>query len=157
MKRINERVQSLIHYVYKELEHLQHDSGVKQLLLYGPKDRSKTGGTLIMSFINPDGSIVPFETVEQLSNKVMISLRSGCFCNPGIDEIFNCVTNQELEQFFSGRTSGNYTDMFNFLQKMRGATRISLGIATTKSDIDTFIKFVGSLKNKTIQGSILSH
>jgi selenocysteine lyase/cysteine desulfurase len=40
---------------------------------------------------------------------------------------------------------------------MRGATRISLGIATTKSDIDTFIKFVGSLKNKTIQGSILSH
>ena len=38
---------------------------------------------------------------------------------------------------------------------MRGATRISLGIATTKADIDTFIDFVGSLKNKTIQGSIV--
>jgi selenocysteine lyase/cysteine desulfurase len=40
---------------------------------------------------------------------------------------------------------------------MRGATRISLGIATTKSDIDTFIDFVRSLKDKTIQGSFPAH
>jgi hypothetical protein len=60
------------------------------------------------------------------------------------------VTTEELTQFFSGRTKGNYSDMFNFLKKMRGAVRISVGIATTKSDIDRYVKFVGSLRDQHI-------
>jgi selenocysteine lyase/cysteine desulfurase len=40
--------------------------------------------------------------------------------------------------------------MINSLQKMRGAIRVSVGLATTKKDIDTFVSFVTELKDKTI-------
>jgi selenocysteine lyase/cysteine desulfurase len=148
--KIAERIQSLMHYLCSELRNMHHATGMKQVNMYGPEDRTKAGGTVIMTFLNPDGSAVPFDIVEQKANEHMISLRSGCFCNPGIDEIFNCVTTEELTQFFSGRTKGNYSDMFNFLKKMRGAVRISVGIATTKSDIDRYVKFVGSLRDQHI-------
>jgi molybdenum cofactor sulfurtransferase len=148
--RIGERIQSLMQYLCGELQTMQHSTGMKQVHLYGPEDRSKAGGTVIMTFLNPDGSAIPFEIIEQKANTHMISLRSGCFCNPGIDEIFNCVTTEELTRFFSGRTKGNYSDMFNFLKKMRGAVRISVGLATTKSDIDKYVQFVKSLRDMHI-------
>jgi hypothetical protein len=40
--------------------------------------------------------------------------------------------------------------MIDFLQRMRGATRISVGIATNQNDLDTFISFVKDLKDKMI-------
>lgn len=149
-ERIGERIQSLMHYLCGELKTMQHATGMKQVHLYGPEDRSKAGGTVIMTFLNPDGSAIPFEIIEQKANAHMISLRSGCFCNPGIDEIFNCVTTEELTRFFSGRTKGNYSDMFSFLKKMRGAVRISVGLATTKADIDKYVQFVSSLRDTHI-------
>ena len=149
-ERIGERIQSLMHYLCGELKTMQHATGMKQVHLYGPEDRSKAGGTVIMTFLNPDGSAIPFEIIEQKANTHMISLRSGCFCNPGIDEIFNCVTTEELTRFFSGRTKGNYSDMFSFLKKMRGAVRISVGLATTKADIDKYVQFVSSLRDTHI-------
>ncbi len=149
-ERIGERIQSLMHYLCGELQMMQHATGMKQVHLYGPEDRSKAGGTVIMTFLNPDGSAIPFEIIEQKANTHMISLRSGCFCNPGIDEIFNCVTTEELTRFFSGRTKGNYSDMFSFLKKMRGAVRISVGLATTKADIDKYVQFVSSLRDTHI-------
>ncbi|MFM8281152.1 MAG: aminotransferase class V-fold PLP-dependent enzyme [Bacteroidota bacterium] len=149
-ERIGERIQSLMHYLCGELQMMQHSTGMKQVHLYGPEDRSKAGGTVIMTFLNPDGSAIPFEIIEQKANAHMISLRSGCFCNPGIDEIFNCVTTEELTRFFSGRTKGNYSDMFSFLKKMRGAVRISVGLATTKADIDKYVQFVSSLRDTHI-------
>jgi selenocysteine lyase/cysteine desulfurase len=149
-EKIAERVQSLMQYLCSELRNMHHTTGMKQVHVYGPEDRTKAGGTVIMTFLNPDGSAVPFDIVEQKANERMISLRSGCFCNPGIDEIFNCVTTEELTRFFSGRTKGNYSDMFNFLKKMRGAVRISVGLATTKADIDHYVQFVGSLRDQHI-------
>ena len=150
IEKIGERIQSLMKYTCGQLQTMMHETGMKQVNLYGPEDRSKAGGTVIMTFLNPDGTAVPFHIVEEMANKHMISIRSGCFCNPGIDEIFNCVTGEELSLFFSGRTSGNYQDMFNFLKKMRGAVRISVGLATTKDDVDKFLSFVQSLKNTTL-------
>ncbi len=150
MKRINERVASLINYLYASLRDLIHDSGKNQVKTFGPKEKTNTGGTLIMALLNPDSSLVPFEEVERMANDEMISIRSGCFCNPGIDEINNCLSTQELSAFFLSRDKGNYFDMIRFLKKMRGAIRVSVGLATTKKDLDTFIEFVKSFRNKSI-------
>jgi selenocysteine lyase/cysteine desulfurase len=38
--------------------------------------------------------------------------------------------------------------MITYLGKMRGATRVSVGMATTKADLDTFIQLVGQLKDQ---------
>ena len=150
MTKINERVQSLMDYLVTELKDLQHSNGNKQLDIFGPATRKKTGGTAIMCFLNPDGKKIPFEKIDDMANQKGISIRSGCFCNPGLDETTNCITVEEITKYFTSRESGNYYDMIDYLQKMRGATRVSVGIATTISDLNAYISFVKALKDKTI-------
>ena len=143
--QISERVSALINYLYRELHNLTHPNGAPRVRIFGPEDRRNVGGTLIMNFLTPDGERIPFEEVEQVANDARISIRSGCFCNPGIDEVNNCITGPELSKYFSSRDRGNYRDMMASLGIMRGATRVSVGIATTAADLDRFVRFVGSM------------
>lgn len=149
MERITERVKSLADYLYHKLIEIKHDSGEPVVHIFGSENRDDAGGTMIMTFFDAEAKLVPFEKIEELANERMISIRSGCFCNPGIDEINNCLTTDELAKYFSSRDSGNYQDMISYLNKMRGATRVSLGIATTREDLDSYIKFVGDFRNRT--------
>ncbi len=141
INRINARVNSLTQYLFDQLKSLKHDNGMPKLKIYGPETREKTGGTLIMNFFDTQGRVLPFEEVEHKANACKISLRTGCFCNPGIDEINNDLSPEELTDFFTANLQGGYREIINALQKMRGATRISVGIATTKADLDYFIAF----------------
>ncbi len=149
MDRLQDRVASLSMYLFERLRSLRHDNGEPQVDIFGPPGRESTGGTMIMAFRNPDGSKVRFERIESLANARNISIRSGCFCNPGLDETNNCLTSAELTRYFTSRSAGNYGDMIHFINKMRGATRVSVGMATTQADLDAFIDFVASLRNKT--------
>ena len=49
-----------------------------------------------------------------MANQHNISLRSGCFCNPGIDEVNNCLTDNELATYYSSHEQGDYKDMIKF-------------------------------------------
>lgn len=151
MDQINKRVKSLAKYLYQELNKLNHSNGQPMTRVFGPLEcRENVGGTIILNFFNPDGALVPSEIIESRANKEMISLRSGCFCNPGIDEVNNCISSDELAKYFTSRDHGNYEDHIEFIKKMRGATRISVGIATIQEDLDAFIRFVSSNKDQKI-------
>ncbi|MEZ5012731.1 MAG: aminotransferase class V-fold PLP-dependent enzyme [Chitinophagales bacterium] len=147
MDRINQRVLSLIQYVYTKLTALQHANGVHVVKIFGPEHFNNHGGNIIMNFCNAEGRIIPYMEFEELANAHNISIRSGCFCNPGIDEINNCITGEEMAGYFSSREDGDYNDMVKYLGKLRGAIRLSVGIATTQKDLDTFIALVDSLRN----------
>ena len=148
--RITERISSLTKYLYNGLRELKHASGHNVVKIYGPKDRTKTGGTLIMSFFNPNGTKISVDRVESLANEQSISIRSGCFCNPGLDEINYCVNTEELKLFFATRKSGNQYDLMDYMNSMRGSTRVSVGIATVKKDLDAFINFASSFMDKKL-------
>lgn len=148
MDKITERVGSMMCYLVEKLEAIKHPNGKAVVKVFGPKNRERVGGTAIMSFFDIDGKVIPFEEIEKKTNAQMISIRSGCFCNPGIDEINNCLSTEELSKYFSSRDNGNYYDMIEVLQKMRGATRVSVGIATTQKDLDVFISFVEGLSGQ---------
>ena len=150
MQRLNERVKSMMQYLHQQLKNCTHSNGVLQLDIFGHPRRENTGGTMVMCFKNPDGSKVGFEKVETLANEKRISIRSGCFCNPGLDETNNCLSTSELAKYFTSREKGDYYDMIEYLHKMRGATRVSVGIATNKRDLDAYISFVSSLKDRMI-------
>ena len=145
MQRINKRVNSLSKYLFNKLNNLKHKNGTEKVRIFGPQDRLQAGGTLIMCFYDSAGKQIPFEEVEYKANAQNISLRTGCFCNPGIDEINNDLNSEELHDFFTSNIHGGYREIINALQKMRGATRISVGLATTKSDLDQFLNFIDSL------------
>lgn len=142
MERINARIKGLTQYLLDNLHALQHKNGKPLVKVFGPHDMEQRGGNLVMNFFDENGNTIDFESIDVVARDKNISIRSGCFCNPGIDEINNCITNDEMAQYFTSRDKGDYHDMVKYLGKMRGATRVSVGIATSKEDLDAFIEFL---------------
>ncbi|MFN4080576.1 MAG: aminotransferase class V-fold PLP-dependent enzyme [Saprospiraceae bacterium] len=144
MERLSARVIDLCGRLKRRLEALRHSNGLPVVRLFGPARMEQRGGVLLMNLQDAQGRVIPFETVEEEANECLISVRTGCFCNPGVDEINNCLSAQDLAQYFAHRESGNFQDMLEYLGKMRGAVRISLGMATINKDLDRFVEFVAS-------------
>ncbi len=139
---INQRVQILTGWLLQTMQQLKHANGEPLVHVFGPKDITNRGGTIIFNLFDEAGQAIPYEGVEQDANEANISLRTGCFCNPGIDEINNCVTTEELARYFTTQGIGTYHDMIYALGRMRGAIRVSLGLASNFSDVYRFVQFL---------------
>ncbi len=147
---INTRIKELSQYFLSVLTKLRHDNGKPLIKLYGPENTENRGGTFLLNFFDTNGQQYPFAYIEQLANANNISLRTGCFCNPGIDETIHCLSAEQLKNYFTGREHGDYYDMINFLGKLRGAVRVSIGFPTIIADIEKFKLFARTLLNKTV-------
>jgi len=148
LERISKRVKALIESLYNELIQLKHDNGNPIVKIFGPKNFDNRGGNIIMNFFDVNGKIYSGSEFEKLTNANMISIRSGCFCNPGIDEINYCITHDEVAQYFTNKKGQDYDAFIAHLKEIRGAIRVSVGIATTTKDLEKYINLVNSLKNK---------
>ncbi len=143
--RINKRVTHLTAYLLKALSELRHKNGNEVVHILGPKNIENRGGTIIMTFKNAAGKTLPFDVIEAAAVQQNISLRTGCFCNPGLDEINSQIASEELEQFYLSKDfQVQYKDLLHLNDKVRGATRISVGIATTEKDIIALLDFIKS-------------
>ena len=96
------------------------------------------------------GNLYSFSDIEQAANKQNISIRTGCFCNPGLDETNNDISFEELDGYFSDRETGDFFDMIVFMGKLRGSIRISLGIVSNFNDVQSFYTFSKEFLNKKI-------
>jgi len=142
MQRIHDRVDASMGYLVDAISELRHSNGRPLVKIFGPERHRYAGGTVIMNIFDTEGSQYPFEYVEQDASEHGISIRSGCFCNPGIDETNNCLTAEELSRYYSSRDKGDYRDMMQYIGKMRGAIRVSVGIPIVQADLDAFIGFL---------------
>lgn len=156
MENINARIRDLSSTMLSDFATLTHNNGNPLIKLYGPSNVEKRGGTFLINFLDQHGQQYPIELVEQKANRNKISIRTGCFCNPGIDELNHSVSGQSLKEYFTCRNNGDYQDMIQFLGKRRGAVRVSLGLATTSQDIEKFTRFGRKLLNKTIPAHTLN-
>jgi selenocysteine lyase/cysteine desulfurase len=121
--------------------------------IYGPVTTAARGGTVTMNFYDPDGHLVDYRRVEELAGARGISLRTGCFCNPGPTETAEGLTDADLRQALE-----TYPDLTfpRFLQvithrggKSAGAIRVSFGIASNFADAHRFVAFAESLRDQT--------
>ena len=108
------------------------------------------GGNFVFNFGDLFQVCYPLDLIEQLAGKHKISLRTGCFCNPGIDELNHCIEKEQLQKYFDSREYGDYDGYIEFQGRARGAVRLSVGLATTSSDIEKFFLFAKMLLNKTV-------
>ncbi len=150
IERIHNRLEQLSMVFISQLEKLRHDNNLPLVKIYGPGNIENRGGTFLLNFFDCQGEKYPFQLVEEMGNKEMISFRTGCFCNPGIDELNNCLSPELLKTFFVSRDKGDYDDFIRFTNKLRGAVRISMGIATTKPDLEKFVRFAKRMLNKVV-------
>jgi selenocysteine lyase/cysteine desulfurase len=143
MPVIQKRLSNLTDYLIKELKALKHRNGKSLIHIFGPETNEKRGSTIILNFFDQDEQKMEVTEIEEKANSNKISIRIGCFCNPGIDEITNCITSAELSSFYSSRTDHHY-DKIHFLGRMRGAIRISLGLMTNYADCENYLQFCKS-------------
>jgi selenocysteine lyase/cysteine desulfurase len=105
--------------------------------LYGPADDADRGGAVSFNVLEPDGSIVDFPIVDAFAASRRVSLRSGCFCNPGASETARGITADEMRRVFDLGHQPSVAELRTILgTKALGALRASVGIATTDEDLD---------------------
>ena len=101
-----------------------------------------------MNFYDSAGRIIDHRRVEEAATQRRISLRTGCFCNPGGGEIALRLSQSELIGCFSEhkeRDSPFTPDDFRQCidGKGTGAVRVSLGIVSTFDDVFRFAELAG--------------
>jgi len=146
IEQIHRRVTLLAGWLLGELAELRHGNGRPLVMIYGPRDTDRRGGTLAMNFYDAAGERIDFRAVEQRASDAQISLRSGCFCNPGVGEVINGLSGEEMAAYFQTFGPISFDAFINRLAgRATGAVRVSLGIASTFADAQRFLAFAGTL------------
>lgn len=150
VETIHTRVTCLTDWLLREITTLQHSSGVPLVKVYGPTTTELRGGTVTMNFYDADGHFIDHRAVEQSANAARISLRTGCFCNPGGGELALGISAEELSSCMIQSRERMTVDDFRRCidDKSTGAVRVSVGLATTFADVYHFIQFAKSFVDK---------
>jgi selenocysteine lyase/cysteine desulfurase len=150
---IGERVRCLTGWLIKQLMEMLHENGRPMIRLYGPTNTRMRGGTITLNFYDPEGHLLDYRRIEELANEQGISLRTGCFCNPGAGEVAEGLTREDM---LAGLAESEDMTLPRFIQliqhrgnKSAGAIRISVGLATNFADVYRFMQFAASFLNKT--------
>ena len=142
---IHTRVRCLTGWLIERLSALRHADGSPLARVYGPRSDTRRGGTVTFNFYDSTNRAIDHRKVEERANAAGISLRTGCFCNPGGGEIALGITGTELSSCFHQPEHETHLTIDDFRLcidgKSTGAVRVSLGLASNLADIDAFIRF----------------
>lgn len=145
VETVHTRVRLLTGWLLDELLALRHRSGLGLLRLYGPTDTTARGGTLAFNLQDREGRVIDHQAIERAASLRSISLRTGCFCNPGAGEMALGLTRDELERCFSGSEHMRYDDLRRCIDPhASGAVRVSLGLVSNFADVWAFREFARS-------------
>lgn len=154
MDTIQAHVNQLTGDLLQQLMALQHSNGRPMVRLYGPAHMQQRGGTVTMNLYDPEGHLVDYRRVEELASEQGISLRTGCFCNPGAGEAAEGIEEADLHGGVA--EVGHQINLPRFLQylqdnggKSAGAIRVSLGLASNAADVQRFLAFAASFRDQT--------
>jgi molybdenum cofactor sulfurtransferase len=152
MRTIQARVQCLTAWLLTSLVAIRHANGRPMVRIYGPTSCAMRGGTITFNLYDPDGHLLDYRRIEELAGQERISLRTGCFCNPGAGETAEGLTEEDM---LAGASAGDM-NLPRFLQviqhrggKSAGAIRVSLGIASNFEDAKAFLEFVSRFRDQT--------
>lgn len=146
MERVRRHVGEMTERVLDILDSARRPGGSPGVRLYGPRTTEARGGTVAFNLYDDDGGVVPYGDVERAASTVGISLRGGCFCNPGAAERALDLPAREARDCFQAIPRGAFT-LREFARCIGeehavGALRVSVGIPTTHADLDRFEAFL---------------
>jgi selenocysteine lyase/cysteine desulfurase len=170
MDMIGQRVSILTSWLMRGLAGLKHSNGSPMILLYGPGEEAHAGtgrsgsspapegesagrgSTVSFNFLDPLGRLVDERAVSRDAAAAGISLRTGCFCNPGAGEWAFGLSRKAVGGTFARRQlmrrsflRPGMTTVDDYLGKLGlptgGAVRVSVGLASTLADVEAFLDF----------------
>ena len=138
MPRLEQRMAFLTEGLLSRLRALKHRVGRAAVAIYAG-DASPRGACVSVNAIDANDRVVPFEVVESRAREAGVSLRGGCFCNPGAAEYAFGGPAEVVARCQDATAATGFTPA-----RLRecldggpvGAVRISLGLATVERDLD---------------------
>ena len=153
MDVIESRVRCLTGWLLQQLVALRHSNLRPLVRIYGPITTTMRGGTVTMNFYDPEGHLLDYRRVEELAGQQRISLRTGCFCNPGAGETAEGITADDIAAALSTQRDLTLPRFMQIIThrggKSAGAIRVSFGIASNFADAQAFVDFATGLRDQT--------
>jgi len=140
---------------------MHHSNGRPLVRIHGPSNLERRGGTIAFDLLDADGKAFKVSSVQRLANKGNISLRTGCFCNPGDGEAAHDLTKEEIERCFKLGGAVAFGEHCSFgrgldrdcqeIKERASSIRISVGLATNFRDVYRFMSFLSTFCQKHAQ------
>ncbi len=159
--KIHDRVLALTEYLLDELTILRHDNGAPLVQIYGPITTEARGGTIALNLYDPQHQIFDYKHVEVLANHAQISLRTGCFCNPGAGESAFAITREEIQACLQETDRMTFEQLVTALTSQTehdavGAIRISVGLVTNFRDVFHGVQFFKTFLNQDAASIVMT-
>lgn len=179
MSLLDTRVRCLTGYFLQRLTNLRHSDGRPMVEVYGPTTTKMRGGSVAFNILDAQGKYVDGRLVAFESSAARISLRTGCFCNPGAGEAafgldiwasFMRLPVGRLWRIWrdyrttktkgAGRGDGKKVrEELGFEELMRifgletaGGIRVSFGVASNVRDVEVVVGFVEKTYRDRVTG-----
>ena len=146
MGNVKAHVGALTTTLLSELTALHHANGRRMVTIYGPGAGNARGGTVAFNVLDRNGRVVPYQRVERNALVSGVSIRGGCFCNPGAAErAFGFPAAESAACMERARREGFSVERFAEClggDIAVGAVRASFGIASNERDIERLLAVV---------------
>jgi selenocysteine lyase/cysteine desulfurase len=151
--RIHQRVMCLTGWLLDRLAALRHGNDKPMARIYGPAGTRGRGGTVSFNLLDPGGHVVDERAVARAASANGISIRTGCFCNPGAIEGAFGLTKADWRAALRGgvKTMDQYLGALGM--PSGGALRASLGVASNVADVERFLAFVETTYRDRVVGT----
>lgn len=127
--------------LYNRLGQVRH--GGNSVMIHSPR-----GSDIVTFSVLKDGAVVNAWEVEKAADAAQIQMRTGCFCNPGVNETVFGYEVGALEAMYNDavRTEDLTLETLRSHSggKPIGAVRASFGYANTTGDVDRIVNFFSS-------------
>jgi selenocysteine lyase/cysteine desulfurase len=154
---IQERVTCLTGWLLRQLSAMRHTNGQPMVAIYGPSGIEARGGTVAFRVSDPRGAIIDARQVARDASAAGISVRTGCFCNPGASETAFELSAAAIAE--ARRRGGLTSDDYHDAPGVKGgAVRASVGVASNIDDVEAFLVFMENAYRDRLAGpSMLAH
>ncbi|MDG6999366.1 MAG: aminotransferase class V-fold PLP-dependent enzyme [Nitrososphaerota archaeon] len=164
MENIHSHVNALTQDLLFRLSELKHTNGNQLIRIYGPETTASRGGIIAFNVHDVDEKVIDFGVVEEATIEDNISIRAGCFCNPGAAE-YAFDHPPALAKDCYDKATCDLFDIERFEECMAdrpiGAIRASLGIASNARDLSRLIGSLETFRNSHVnqfsKSKLLAH
>lgn len=147
MPRLSAHVSQLTGDLLGDLGTLRHGNGTPLVRIYGPRDTADRGGAVAFNVCDREGSPIPYSLVEGRARRAGVSLRGGCFCNPGASEAAFGLDATRMAACLDSLGAGFTPERFAQCSGTAvGAVRVSVGLANNADDIQRVVGVMASFR-----------
>jgi selenocysteine lyase/cysteine desulfurase len=151
---ISTRVRCLTDWLIDGFLAASHSNGQPLAKILGPRNSVDRGGTVTVTLLDPDGDPYSGARIEELAGDANISLRTGCFCNPGAGEVALGVDTDLMKHWFERPKDVGFQELVTEVRELTGkelsAIRTSVGIATNFNDVYYLMRFLDTLRDRSV-------